>query len=173
MSIFNKVLLLIYLIILVGVLYYMITTPLSPVIVESQGIPLEFSNFTSDIILTKTTDQYGNLLSNSYDYNVYSDLNDNYSQDNQTVHIKAYDSNWNYLENISKNVSLSSLDSNSESSNRNFDYNYYFDELVDYKYVVFEIYDNNTKLCYNKTVEFDLNDVEHRSKIEYYGGLVW
>lgn len=168
---YNKCLLIVYLIILFTVIYFIIFPP-NPVY-EHTFVPLELSNFTSYVILTKTTDQYGNLLSNHYQYQVYSDLNDNYTQDNQTVHIKAYDSNWNYLKNISKNVSLSSLDSNSESSDRNFDYNYFSDEFVDYKYVVFEIYDNNTNLCYNKTVEFDLNDVEHRSKIEYYGGLVW
>ena len=173
MDIFNKCLLVVYLIILATVLYYMIFTPLHPIIIDYPDVPLEFSNFTSNIILTKTTDQYGNLLSNHYQYHVYSDLNDNYTQDNQTVHIKAYDSNWNYLENISKNVSLSSLDSNTEGSNRNFDYNYFSSEFVDYKYVVFEVYDGDAKLCYNKTVEFDLNDVEHRSKIEYCGGLVW
>ena len=170
---FNKCLLGVYIIILVTVLYYMIFTPLHPVIIDHDEVPLEFSNFTSNIILTQTTDQYGNLLSNHYHYHVYADINDNYTHDNQMIHIKAYDSNWSYLENISKNVSLSSLDSNNEGSDRNFDYNYFSDDFVDYKYVVFEIYDNDTILCFNKTVEFDLNDIEHKSEIEYYGGVVW
>ena len=173
MNLFNKCLLVVYLIILATVLYYVIFTPVHPVIIDYPVVPLEFSNFTSDITLTQTTDQYGNLLSNNYRYHVYSDLNDNYTYDNQTVHIKAYDSNWNYLENISKNVSLTSLDSDVDGSNRNFNYNYYSDKLVDYKYVVFEIYDNNTELCYNKTIEFDLNNVTYKSETEYYGGLVW
>lgn len=168
---FNKCLLIVYLIVFFSVIYFMIFPP-NPVF-EHTFVPLEFSDFNSSITLTQKTDQYGNLLSDSYHYHVYADLNDNYTWENQTVHIKAYDSNWNYLGNISKNVSLSSLDFGGDGSDRNFEYNYFSSEFVDYKYVVFEIYDNSTKLCYNKTVEFDLDNIEHKSRIDYYSGLVW
>lgn len=134
---------------------------------------LNISNLTSHIYFEDTSDQYGNIISQHYKYHVYADV---YSVDlgmNYTVHIKAYDSEGNYLENISSIKSLSSLNSISEGSGRNINYNYFSDELIDYKYAVFEIYDYEGNLVYNQTVFFDLDNVSSRSSIEYIGGQVW
>ena len=134
---------------------------------------LNMSNLTGNVYFENTSDQYGNIISQQYHYRVYADI---YSIDlgnNYTVQIKAYNSNGDYLEKISSNRSLSSLNSISEGSGRNLDYNYYSDELIDYTYVVFEIYDNNGVLAYNQTVYFDLDNVTTRNTIDYIGGQVW
>ena len=70
-------------------------------------------------------------------------------------------------------MSLDDLDHNTESSDRELSYNYRSDELIDFKYVTFEIYEYDKYLCFNKTVEFNLSDINYQSRIDYYGGLVW
>lgn len=140
---------------------------------DSPDVALEFGNFTSEVTYTERSDQYGNPLSASYNYHVYCNLNDNYTDKNFTVHIKAYDSQWNLLDNISENVSLTSLDNNYEDSDRVIVFNHFTDELIDFKYLVFEVYENNTRLYHNETVEFDLDNIDYQSRISYYGGEVW
>lgn len=169
MDLLDKILILIIVIASIWLVYEMIPEEIPP----SPDVPLNFSNFTSKITFTERTDQYGNLISERYTYHVYSNLNDNFTHKNHTVHIKAYDSNWNLLENISENVSLDDLDHNTESSDRELNYNYRSDELIDFKYVTFEIYEYDKYLCFNKTVEFNLSDINYQSRIDYYGGLVW
>ncbi len=134
---------------------------------------LNMSNLTGNVYFEVSSDQYGNVISQHYHYQAYANIYSTGSNYNYTVQIKAYNSNGDYLEDVSSNRSLRSLYPNVDGSTSSIVYNYFSDELIDYSFAVFEVYDGNGVLVYNQTVFFDLDNVTTRSTIDYIGGQVW
>ena len=130
--------------------------------------PLNISNLTYEVTFERNHDQFGDIVTTTYKYHAHAEIyNKSYTQ-HYSAHIKAYDSNWNYIDFLSKNVTLSSLDQDFDGSNPpNIDYRYFNDTLIDYKYAIFEIYDDNGHLLYNQTAIFDLENVKTMDRLDF------